>query len=211
MIDDLVLLGAPEPYRMFTSRSEYRLSLRVDNADQRLTEKAIKIGAVCHERIHKFNLKMEKLNKGRELLNNLNITPNRVKKYNIPITQDGIHKTAFNLLSLKEVDFDKIVEIWPKIGSIDNNIRSLLSVEATYSSYLDRQTSDIKLFKQQEELMIPANLDYSLIKSLSNEVKDKFQTFRPLTIGAASRIPSITPAAITALIVHIKKEQMFND
>jgi tRNA uridine 5-carboxymethylaminomethyl modification enzyme len=210
MIDDLVLHGAPEPYRMFTSRSEYRLSLRVDNADQRLTEKAIKIGAASPERIRRFNDKREKLVGGRRILNGLNITPSQVKNYNILITQDGVRKTAFDLLGLKGVDFTKLIEIWPEIGNIDLSIRKLLSVEATYSPYLERQNSDIKLFKQQEGLTIPEDIDYTAIKSLSNEVKDKFGAIKPLTVGAASRIPGITPAAITALIVHIKKEQMFN-
>jgi len=206
MIDDLVTLGTKEPYRIFTSRAEYRLTLRADNADQRLTEKGYKLGAVGAKRYQIYLNKMEELAKLRDLLNSLVTTPNILaNQYNLKINQDGIKRSAMDLLAFPHVDYNFIETIWEETKNFKANIKNLISIEATYKHYLDKQTADIKLFKDQESALIPADIDYDSIKALSIEVREKLKTLLPQTIGAASRIPGVTPAAITAILVHIKK------
>lgn len=207
MIDDLITHGASEPYRMFTSRSEYRLSLRADNADLRLTEKAMRVGAVKSTRETVFTKKLEALQVSRGTLKELNITPNQAKSYNINLNQDGIRRSAFDLLTYKHIAFSDICQIWPEISSIPKNIIEQIEIEAMYDGYLEKQEQDILSFRKEEELIIPESLDYDNLPSLSNEVKNKLKFHKPYTIGAAGRIQGMTPAAVINLIGHIKKLQ----
>jgi tRNA uridine 5-carboxymethylaminomethyl modification enzyme len=205
MIDDLITRGASEPYRMFTSRSEYRLSLRADNADLRLTKKAIELDVICSERRMKFEQKSANIKATEELCRKLTITPNKLQiEHDVQIAQDGILRSAYILIGLPNVGLTKTKEVFPELQEIDDKIMEYIATNSKYSSYLKRQEEDIELFKQEEEMLIPENLDYSKISSLSNEVREKLNHYRPATIGAASRIQGMTPSAITALIVALK-------
>lgn len=206
MIDDLITLGASEPYRMFTSRSEYRLTLRADNADLRLTRKGIVAGCVGSDREGRFGEKEKALTVSRETLTRLSITPNQAKSYDIHINQDGVRRSAFDLLTHK-MNFDKISEIWPELKTLRRDVKEQLEIEAMYDGYLERQEQDIVNFKKEEEMTIPENIDYDILPSLSTEVRSKLKRIRPHTIGAASRIQGITPAAVIALMAHIKKSR----
>lgn len=203
MIDDLITHGTSEPYRMFTSRSEYRLSLRPDNADLRLTDKAIEAGLVGTYRASQFNQKKAVLASARETLKTLNLTPKEAEKFDLKLNQDGIRRTAMELMAYPEVGFEKITNIWTELKSIPQQVVEQLEIEAIYSGYLERQEAEIRAFKREETLMIPENFDYRSMSSLSNEIKEKLTKAAPATIGAASRIPGVTPAAITALMAYI--------
>jgi tRNA uridine 5-carboxymethylaminomethyl modification enzyme len=204
MIDDLITHGTSEPYRMFTSRSEYRLSLRADNADIRLTQKAIEVGAVGVKRQELYNAKIKKIELAKILLLELKITTNELVKFGVPVSQDGSTKTAYKLLGLPAFGIKKTIEIFPQIAKIDTAILNYLQIESKYSVYLKRQNQDIKLFNDEEGYKIPDEIDYKLVQSLSLEVQEKLISNRPRTIGAARRIPGITPVAITAVIIYIK-------
>ncbi len=210
LIDDLITLGTSEPYRMFTSRAEYRLSLRADNADLRLTDKGIKAGIVGEERRVTFEEKADALDTAREALHSLKVSPKQATEYGINISQDGVARSAMQLLAYPDVDFSKLVEIWPDaagdMSEWQADIIQQLEIEALYSGYLNRQEADIRQFRKDENLHIPANTDYNEIKSLSNEVREKLYATQPATIGAASRIPGITPAAVMALMVHVNRK-----
>ncbi|MEK6734497.1 MAG: tRNA uridine-5-carboxymethylaminomethyl(34) synthesis enzyme MnmG [Pseudomonadota bacterium] len=205
MIDDLITFGVSEPYRVLTSRSEYRLSLRADNADLRLSSYAIAKGLLSSDQEAMYNNKLSLLEDSRKLLDQLSITPSKLSAYNINIAQDGIHKTAFKLLAYPNLTFNDLLRIWPELKNIPTNIQDLLSTEAKYRFYLTRQTDDIKLFKEYESFKLPDTISYKTIDSLSNEVKEKLELYRPINIGAASRIAGVTPAAIVSLIVYLKK------
>jgi len=205
MIDDLITKGTKEPYRMFTSRSEYRLILRTDNADQRLTPKGIEIGCVSKERQDFFNAKMEHLNTQRECLKNKKATPNELQKYGIEINKDGIRRTAFDLLTFAHVKFSDLEKVWTELSEMEYSIKEQLEIEAKYSGYLKRIEADIKAFKKDEALQIPDNMDYKKVGSLSNEIVQKLEQAKPSTIGMASRISGVTPAAIIALLRYVKK------
>jgi len=204
MIDDLITHGTSEPYRMFTSRSEYRLSLRADNADIRLTGKGIEAEVITPGRKNKFLQKIADIAYAQDLLNEKNITTSQIAKFGISVSQDGTTKTAYKLLGLPNFGIDKTAEIFPEILEVKPDILNYLQIESKYSAYLNRQSQDIKLFNDEEEYLIPSNINYSLVKSLSLEVQEKLSYHRPRTLGAARRIPGITPAALTAIIVHIK-------
>ncbi len=204
MIDDLITLGTSEPYRMFTSRSEYRLSLRADNADIRLTQKAIDFGIVGNKRKELFLTKIENIKQAKEFLSEKKITTSELAKFGVSVSQDGSKKSAYKLLGLPNFGIDKTSEIFPEILDIDTSILNYLQIESKYSAYLKRQNQDIKLFNDEEECRIPGEIDYSLVKSLSLEMQEKLLYHKPRTIGAARRIPGVTPAALTAIIVHIK-------
>ncbi|NBX03182.1 MAG: tRNA uridine-5-carboxymethylaminomethyl(34) synthesis enzyme MnmG [Alphaproteobacteria bacterium] len=205
MIDDLITLGTTEPYRMFTSRSEYRLSLRPDNADLRLTEKGIKAGCVAPRRAEIFKAKGEGMNVSRETMTRLNATPNELRTHGLTINMDGIRRSAFDLLQYAHVSFEDICRVWPELASIPKEIVEQIEIEAMYAGYLDKQEQEILTFKKEEAMTIPDNVDFDSMSSISTELKTKLKKIRPATIGSASRIQGMTPAAIVALMAHIKK------
>jgi tRNA uridine 5-carboxymethylaminomethyl modification enzyme len=205
MIDDLIRLGTSEPYRMLTSRAEYRLLLRSDNADLRLTKIGIDIGVVGCERKNIFLKKQESLKQDLEKLQKITITPARLKKMGVEIKQDGIKRNIFELLATNNIKFTKIIDIWPELANISQENQEQIAIQALYHSYIERQKKDIEIFKKDEFLKIPDNLDYKQIKSLSNEVVEKLSFIRPTNISLASRIPGITPAAIMAIIIYLRR------
>jgi tRNA uridine 5-carboxymethylaminomethyl modification enzyme len=208
MIDDLVTQGAREPYRMFTSRAEYRLSLRADNADQRLTPKGIEFGLVDKEREEVFSLKLSQLEKGRNILRTLNITPNELMKHGLKVKQDGVRRTAEILLGFNDFGFDDLLKIWPnELSDVSKDSIEQLEIDASYKSYLDRQQEDVNAFRKDEALIIPDALDFDDVIGLSNEMREKFKTARPATLGAAARIAGVTPAALSLLLRYVKRRK----
>ena len=205
MIDDLVTKGVAEPYRMFTSRAEYRLSLRADNADTRLTQIGINIGAVGSYRAQLFTKKSNKINELSNILKTLKISPNEAEKFGIKIAKDGVKRSAFEILSRDRVDFNKLRSIWNNIPTASQDEEEQLEIGAHYLGYMEKQEADIIAFRRDENLAIPENMDYSKLSGLSNEVKSKFRLIRPKTLGQALRIDGITPAAAYILLSHLKK------
>ena len=208
MIDDLVTKGVAEPYRMFTSRAEYRLSLRSDNADLRLTPKGIKIGLIQENRKDVFWDKFDKLSKISLHMSNLNISPSKADKFGIKIAKDGILRSAEEILSQKGVDMRIIRNIWPEILDYGKVIDEQIEINSHYRGYLKKQKADILAFKRDENLTIPDNIDYDQFSGFSNEVKAKFKEIRPKTMGQALRIDGITPAAVYILLSHVKRKSI---
>ena len=208
MIDDLVTKGVAEPYRMFTSRAEYRLTLRADNADLRLTQKGINIGVVMDYRARIFKEKSSILDKISTKMEKLRITPSKISDFGVNIAKDGVLRTAGQVLSQKGVDMSKIREIWPEISYISRDIDDQLEINAHYRGYLKKQNADILAFKRDENLKISDNVNYDDLSGLSNEAKSKFKQIKPKTMGQALRIDGITPAAVYILLSHVKRKSI---
>lgn len=205
LIDDLVTLGTAEPYRMFTSRAEYRLSLRADNADQRLTGKGVAFGCVSSERARVYAAKMAELADGRHRLTAITASPTVLQRHGIAVNLDGIQRSAFHLLSHPDVDLDRLAAVWPELGLIPAAAGRQLAIEALYARYLERQETDIRAFRRDEALELGRDLDYGAIAGLSNEVRDKLARTRPGTLGQAARISGVTPAALTLLLAYVRR------
>jgi tRNA uridine 5-carboxymethylaminomethyl modification enzyme len=206
MIDDLVTRGVSEPYRMFTSRAEYRLSLRADNADQRLTPLALRAGAVGAERARAFAAKQAALEDARAMLASLALTPQQAAQHGLTINADGVRRSAFELLAFPGVTLPRLAAIWPEIAGIPAPIAEQIATDAQYAVYLDRQRADVEALRRDEALELPADLDYGAIAGLSTEVRQKLAAVRPVSIGQASRIDGITPAALTRLLGHVRRK-----
>lgn len=207
MIDDLVSKGVSEPYRMFTSRAEYRLSLRSDNADQRLTPMGIEIGCIGNKRKQKFEKKMDQLKQYRELTRELNMTPNEATAKGLKINLDGVRRSAFELMSHPQISDGRLRDIWPQMAQAPKWIGDQIEIESTYAVYLQRQEADIAAIRRDEDKRIPDNFEFSSLSGLSNELIGKLESIRPLDIAQASRIDGMTPAALTLLLTRIRRQE----
>ena len=205
MIDDLVTRGITEPYRMFTSRAEYRLTLRADNADQRLTDKGIALGCVGSARSLRHRAKMEALNAAKSLAKSLTITPNEAARYALALNRDGHRRSAFELLAYPKIGWTEVTGIWPELSAIDPAIATHLEIDAKYDVYLKRQTADVEAFRRDEGLVL-ADIDYADVPGLSNEVRSKLQAAQPRTVGQAGRLDGLTPAALGILAAYLRRE-----
>lgn len=205
LVDDLISRGAPEPYRMFTSRAEYRLKLRADNADQRLTDLGMALGCVDVSRETMWIKKKEALAAAHDLARGLKATPNVLAQKGVAVNMDGQHRSAFDLIGYAHVGWDGAAQVWPALNALPADIIEQIKIDALYSGYMERQDIDIEAFRKDEALEIPADMDYSALGSLSTEVRLKLDKARPATLGAAARIPGVTPAALVALLRFVKK------
>ena len=205
MIDDLITRGTAEPYRMFTSRAEYRLTLRADNADQRLTPAGLALGCVGPDRKQAFSAKMAAISETTDKLRLLRETPKNLAAQGVKVSQDGVPRSALKLLAQADAGIEAVRRIWPDTQDIDAGILQQVAHDSLYAGYLDRQQADIAAFRKDEALALPGNLDYGAIGGLSNEMREKLGAARPETLGAASRIPGVTPAALTALLRHVRR------
>ncbi len=205
MIDDLVTRGVTEPYRMFTSRAEYRLTLRADNADQRLTARGIALGCVGASRRSRHASKMAALEAARDFVRSVSLTPNEAGRHGLALNKDGQRRSAFELLSHPNIGIADLAKIWPRFADLPPKIAEQVEIDAKYDVYLSRQAADIAAYRRDESLELPDGLDYSQLSGLSNEVRQKLNAMRPRTIGQAARMDGITPAALTLLVAHLKR------
>jgi tRNA uridine 5-carboxymethylaminomethyl modification enzyme len=205
MIDDLVTRGVTEPYRMFTSRAEYRLTLRADNADQRLTPLGIAIGCIGPARAAAFSVKSKQLAEGAALLKALALTPDEAAKFHLTVNRDGRKRSAFELMSYPGIDVARLAAVWPEIGKLDPLIAEQLAVDARYAVYAKRQELDIASFRKDEGIAIPGDFAFSALPGLSAELRQKLDRYRPANLGQAARLDGMTPAALMLLLAHLKK------
>jgi tRNA uridine 5-carboxymethylaminomethyl modification enzyme len=205
LIDDLVTRGVTEPYRMFTSRAEFRLTLRADNADQRLTARGIDLGCVGVSRETAFRSKASQLAEARATAKALTLTPAAAERAGLPVKADGQRRDLTQLLAYPTIAFEDLARIWPEISAWAPEVREQLEIDASYAGYLDRQTADAEAFRRDENLRLPTGLDYATVGGLSNEVREKLVAIRPLTLGQAARIEGVTPGALTALLAHVRR------
>ncbi|HWX05192.1 MAG TPA: FAD-dependent oxidoreductase, partial [Bradyrhizobium sp.] len=205
MIDDLVTRGITEPYRMFTSRAEYRLTLRADNADQRLTDKGIALGCVGAARALRHGAKMAALNGAKTLAKSLTLTPNEAAKVGLSLNKDGQRRSAFELLAYPEIGWIEVRGIWPELSAIDPGIATHLEIDAKYDVYLKRQVADVEAFRRDEGLVL-GEIDYRAVPGLSNEARSKLEAARPRTVGQAGRLDGLTPAALGILAAYLRRE-----
>lgn len=205
LIDDLVTRGVTEPYRMFTSRAEFRLTLRADNADQRLTARGVDLGVVGSRRVEAFAAKASQLADARAMAHSLTLTPAAAAKAGLPVKADGQRRDVVELLAYPTIGFDDLAAIWPQIATWTPAVREQIEIDASYAGYLDRQAADADAFRRDENLRLPGDLDYAAIGGLSNEVREKLANVRPLTLGQAARIEGVTPGALTALLAHVRR------
>ena len=205
MIDDLVTKGTAEPYRMFTSRAEYRLSLRADNADQRLTPIAIEIGSASAERATHFTAKRDELNRAKAFAGRHAASPNELAKHGIDVNQDGVRRNFMDLFRYPDVTLERLAALWPELAQFSPPVLQQLEIDGRYAGYIDRQETDIRAYRKDDELALPSGLDYSQIGGLSTEMQQKLGAHRPITLAAAERIPGVTPAALVALLRHVRK------
>jgi tRNA uridine 5-carboxymethylaminomethyl modification enzyme len=205
MIDDLTTRGVTEPYRMFTSRAEYRLTLRADNADQRLTDRGIAIGCVGPERAQHHRAKMAALEAARALARSVSLTPTEAERHGLALNRDGQRRSAFDLLAYPNLGLADLARIWPALGALSPEVGAQLEIDAKYAVYLERQAADVAAYRRDESLMLPDDLDFAQVSGLSNEMKQKFAAARPRTVGQAGRLDGVTPAALTLLAAHVRR------
>lgn len=211
MLDDLTSRGVSEPYRMFTSRAEYRLSLRIDNADMRLTPLAIASGLASAERREHFNAVRTALDAARDLSRSATLTPQEANRFGLEINHDGVRRSAYDLMAYPDITFDRLTSIWPELCDIDRSIAERLEIEAQYAVYMKRQAADIAAVRRDEALLLPCDLSFDGIAGLSNELKQKLAERRPSSIAEAQRIDGMTPAAAALLIAHVRKQEFRTD
>jgi tRNA uridine 5-carboxymethylaminomethyl modification enzyme len=207
LVDDLVTRGVTEPYRMFTSRAEYRLQLRADNADQRLTPRGLALGCVGADRARRFGDKLAAIEAARRLVRGLSLTPKEAADRGLKVNQDGQRRSAHDLMGYPTIGFDDLAAIWPELGALTPAVREQVEIDALYAGYLERQEADVLAFRRDEALRLPADLDYGAVGGLSNEVRSKLAAARPVTLGQAGRIEGVTPGALTALLAHVKRRR----
>lgn len=205
LVDDLISRGINEPYRMFTSRAEYRLTLRADNADQRLTLLGIRVGCVGTERSQAFKAKCQQLTEAQALMGRLTMTPSALRALGITVNADGVHRSAAELLAYPGIDLSRLTMIWPQLASISAETAEQLEIDGRYAGYIERQEADIRAFRRDEALRLPRELDYDAIGGLSTEIRSKLRLGRPETLGAAARISGVTPAALVALLRYVRR------